>query len=518
MILLPTVVLSLLSYRLTIRSIEDWAQTVTNTALDAAHQVTEGLEGFYTYRLSSDVDVLAYDAAVYRAYLAGDREVAIEALSRLPIEDADSMAIYDASGRLWLAYPAESRLPATTHEFLPPIEQVRELPEEAIVASLPYERMEGDSGITLREKFLCAFPLVDGDTRRFQGVVVVSKDLPFSRVLDDRKRAVVESQKSQARDRAFVVLVTSGGILLLAMVPVSLWLSRRMTRSIAQLVAATREIGRGNLDYQMPELRTPEFAQVAQAFGTMTDELRLRTEELRRAEKSEVWREVAQKLAHELRNPLTPIRLSSQRLRRRYETDPDGVGEILMHTTEVIERQVTSLNRLLDEFSRLARLPEAAFAEVSLNDVVARTTELFAELAPSSDGQASVVLSVEVPDDLPLLRADEEQLARAMQNLVKNAVQAMAEGGSLRIAAAMEPDAPVPMMRIEIDDTGCGIAPEVRDRLFLPHVSTKRDGHGLGLAIVRKIVEDHAGSIQIEPNPAAQGTRVVMRLPAVPPA
>lgn len=502
MTLLPTLTLSLFAYWLTLRSIEQWAETVAKTTLDAAERVTAALEQSYTLPLTEDLEALVYNRALYRAFVEGNRDAVLDALQHLSLDEADAVALYNLHGERWVTHPADAELPHQTNEFLPSLDELRDPKEEVIISSVPVKSPTG--GLTLSEWFLCAYPLFDDETPTFRGVAVVAKHLPFSRVVSREREEIVFVQKRRARDRALTVLLMAGGCVIAVAFVVSHWLSRRLARPVEMLLEGTREIARGNLDYRVEEPPTPELAQLARAFNHMAGELRNQQNALRRMEKSQAWQEVAQKLAHELKNPLTPIQLSAQRLRRRYYTNREGFEELLNQCTEVIERQVNSLKTLLDEFSRLARLPEPNRISLPLKEVLERVLALFPEL----EGE-SVRVERDLPEDLPPLYADEEQIQRVFYNLIKNALEAMPQGGTLTLNAKQKEN----LLEISIDDTGTGIDSEVRERLFLPHVSTKREGHGLGLAIVRKIVEDHGGNISLEPHPSGVGTRAILLLP-----
>jgi nitrogen fixation/metabolism regulation signal transduction histidine kinase len=514
MTILPAALLILLAHQLTVRSIEQWADAVTERALRTSLQMADALEPFYALRLARDVEELAYDGALYDAVVSGDPEAAQRALSQRVLETAEAAALYDGKGRRWLSYPEEGQFPPTTATFLPPLAELERAPEQPITSSLP---LSGAPGVPAEEFLICAFPLLDEESGAFRGVVAVGKHLPFSRAAIREGEAhyrAVAAQKERAQRWVVAVLLLTGGALVVIAFAVSHWLSRRMTRPIATLLQGTREIGGGNLAYRMPEPAVQEFGELARAFNRMAEHLGQRTDELRRAEKAQVWQEVAQKLAHELRNPLTPIRLSAQRLRRRYTTNRDGFDELLRECTETIEREVTSLQQLLDEFSRLARLPEPDLRPLDVAALVRSTLALFEGLAaPAESDTAGITLVEQIADGLPPVAGDEAQLRRALQNVVKNALEAMPQGGALTVRAHSVEDGARDGVRVDIDDTGVGIAPDVRERLFLPHVSTKREGYGLGLAIVRKIVEDHGGDIVIAQNPGGQGTRVSLVLP-----
>jgi two-component system nitrogen regulation sensor histidine kinase NtrY len=235
---------------------------------------------------------------------------------------------------------------------------------------------------------------------------------------------------------------------------------------------------------------------------------------LLRVQRMEAWREVARRIAHEIKNPLTPIQLSAQRLRRRYAARLGGDGAVFDECTRTIIQQVDELKALVNEFSTFARMPAGAHTPQDLNRLVEETLVLFRE------GHREIAFAFEPEADLPELELDREGVKRALINLLDNAVAACAEMAR-RHPGAPEPgrvelrtahDTRVGVVRLEIADNGAGMAPEVKARLFEPYFSTKPDGTGLGLAIVSAIVADHDGFIRVRDN-LPRGSRFVMELP-----
>lgn len=227
--------------------------------------------------------------------------------------------------------------------------------------------------------------------------------------------------------------------------------------------------------------------------------------EIQKVQRVEAWREVARRIAHEIKNPLTPIRLSAQRLRRRYENVLDGDGAVLDKCTSTIIRQVDELKTLVDEFSNFARLPTAQLVADDLNEVVREALLLFKE------GHRKVEFDFAGQASLPPVELDREQIKRALFNLLDNAVASL--NGRGRIEVATRFDETFGMVHLEVADEGEGIAREDRDRVFEPYYSTKKDGTGLGLSIVGTIVADHQGYIRVRPN-QPRGTRFIIELPA----
>ncbi|MBI1951505.1 MAG: HAMP domain-containing protein [Acidobacteria bacterium] len=226
--------------------------------------------------------------------------------------------------------------------------------------------------------------------------------------------------------------------------------------------------------------------------------------DLMRAQKIAAWREVARRLAHEIKNPLTPIQLSAERIRKKYAERGGGLDEIVEEGTAAIVREVATLKNLVDEFTRFARLPAPNPVATSLQEVIAASLSLY------NDMHSQVTIRPICDPGLPPVLLDADQIKRVLVNLLDNAVEAMGGQGTVTVEARRDPSGAV---RLEVADDGPGIREEDRDRLFLPYFSTKKKGTGLGLAIVHRIVSDHHGRIRVEDN-RPRGARFVIELPA----
>ena len=246
--------------------------------------------------------------------------------------------------------------------------------------------------------------------------------------------------------------------------------------------------------------------------------------ELLRMEKMSAWQEVARRMAHEIKNPLTPIQLSAERVLKRYQqivraletstpesrqAELEKFGTLLAECIRVIIQEVDSLKRLVDEFSRFARLPEIRLEGVNVNRILENTLSLY-------DGRIQDVrVRKELDPDLPDLNLDPEQMKRVFINVFDNALEAMAKNpGTKLLHLRTSRDAQQRTVRIEISDTGLGFPEEYQDSMFLPYFSTRKGGTGLGLAIVRQIITDHRGSVRVEPN-APMGSKIIIDLPLV---
>jgi nitrogen fixation/metabolism regulation signal transduction histidine kinase len=231
--------------------------------------------------------------------------------------------------------------------------------------------------------------------------------------------------------------------------------------------------------------------------------------EVVRAQKASAWREVARRLAHEIKNPLTPIQLSAERIARNVSRLPSAtprVTTVIGECVETIVEEVSSLKHLVDEFVRFSRLPAVSRVPTSMRELVDRTMALY------EDRLNGTRVMLNVPDDLPPILMDSIQMKRVLVNVIDNALEALSEENTQELKISCELARDNTMARLTIADTGRGIAEDDRERLFTPYFSTRKNGTGLGLAISSRIVADHGGYIGVEPN-APRGTRFVIELP-----
>ena len=227
------------------------------------------------------------------------------------------------------------------------------------------------------------------------------------------------------------------------------------------------------------------------------------TTEVARAQKLEAWTEAAKRVAHEIKNPLTPIRLSAERMVKKLNASDPGAADAVREGAEVIIEEVDLLKTMVDQFSRFAKMPESHPTATDLSALAEKTLSLYRE---SKDG-VSLRLENELPR--PVYRLDGDQFQRVLVNLLDNALEASGSGGTVTLHLAERSGT----LQIQVTDTGSGIAPQDREKIFLPEFSTKSGGSGLGLAIVSRIVADHQGTIRWEEN-RPRGSRFVIEIPA----
>jgi nitrogen fixation/metabolism regulation signal transduction histidine kinase len=292
------------------------------------------------------------------------------------------------------------------------------------------------------------------------------------------------------------------GTLILALL-VGAGLARRISGPLRELSEGARAVSRGTLDATVPVRTRDEVGELAATFNTMTSDLATAREELVRAERVAAWREIAQRIAHEIKNPLTPIQMAIETLQRAQKKGADKFDALFGESAQTILDEVARLKHIVAEFSSFARMPQPQLAPVDLSELVDGALGLY------KGGETRLELAL--ARDLPPARADREQLTQVVINLVENARDALAGGsvdGAVRVATRRTGD----RLELEVADDGPGISDEARARLFTPYFTTKARGTGLGLAIVHRIVSDHGGEIRVG-GAVGQGAVFTISLP-----
>ena len=319
--------------------------------------------------------------------------------------------------------------------------------------------------------------------------------------------------------QAFAVLM---GLTAIIASGLGLSLARNVTQRLSQLATATRQVGLGDLSAHVTDTSGDEIGALAGAFNRMVGEVENSRARIEYLQRIGAWQEMARRLAHEIKNPLTPIQLAVQEIQQRCPDSDPAYRKLVDTTREIVEDEVGTLRRLVTEFSNFARLPQA---QLQLSDLCEflKSQQHRLEVVDDEDGAldssgnrlspvSNLNVQLELPQSPALAHLDAQMLGRAMQNLVQNAMQAVITGGRtdglVIIRLTREDDYWV----VDVDDNGPGIPPALRDSVFDPYVTTKSDGTGLGLAIAKKIVVEHGGKIAADSN-SLGGARLRLSLP-----
>jgi len=291
----------------------------------------------------------------------------------------------------------------------------------------------------------------------------------------------------------------------------SWWAAARVTRPVRKLAAGAQRVSAGDLSSHV-EVRGPaEMIQLAKSFNSMTDQLNEQRERLVQAERVAAWRELARRLAHELKNPLFPLQTTVQNMQRAKDMDAQQFEEVFRESTGILLSEIDNLKKIVSRFSDFSRMPQPELAAINLNDLARATAKLF-ESQFSAVGRPPITSELHLNPELPMIEADSTLLKRALENLVLNAMDAMPAGGVLMLRTTPQDGG----VHLEISDTGTGLTPEECGRLFTPYYTTKQHGTGLGLAIAQSVVSDHGGRISVE-SEAGVGTSFHIFLPMKPP-
>jgi two-component system, NtrC family, nitrogen regulation sensor histidine kinase NtrY len=306
---------------------------------------------------------------------------------------------------------------------------------------------------------------------------------------------------AQQQIRTTAYGVASGGMLLA--IVFSLWIAARVSRPIEEMARASEAVAAGNWDVTVQERGHDELTVLARSFNHMTAELAAQRERLVQTERVAAWRELARRLAHELKNPLFPLQLTVENLSRARQLSEPEFDEVFQESTRTLGMEIANLKKIIGRFSDFSKMPRPQLERIDAADLVERVRALYATACGEN-----VILQTHVADGPMPLDADPELLYRALSNLVLNAMDAMPNGGTVTISAKPAGSA----IELTVGDTGEGLTPEECERLFTPYYTTKEHGTGLGLAIVQSIVADHAGTIAVESH-AGSGAKFIISLP-----
>jgi two-component system, NtrC family, nitrogen regulation sensor histidine kinase NtrY len=321
-------------------------------------------------------------------------------------------------------------------------------------------------------------------------------------LIGSSRRPYVEVKR---RIQSAAMLVGGAGILLAILL--SSWAAARVTRPVEQLAAAVREVAAGNLHTEVEVISKDEVGDLAEAFNRMTRELLEQKERLIQTERVAAWRELARRLAHELKNPLFPLQLTVENLIRAHQQSPEIFEEIFRESSVTLLAEISNLKQIIYRFSEFSKMPQPQLQRVQMNDVVRGVARLFQAQLESRNG-AEIINRLDLEENLEPIAADPELLHRALSNLVLNAMDAMPQGGTLTLRTWQDLD----RVYIDVGDTGAGLTPEECERLFTPYYTSKQRGTGLGLAIVQSVISDHGGTINVRSQPG-HGTTFLIELP-----
>jgi signal transduction histidine kinase len=442
---------------------EDWLTSGENWALRGAFLRREELPQRVTLALVAVGTAAVGDRKVY---VVGGRELDREFLSTLVLPAGMRVLLYrNLEAGFTPSELIDAAGPAGNPGMLRPL-----------IERVQLERREGSrivgSGAGAESFHAVPLPGLDNSVL---GVLLIASS----------RRDLVELENSLVQTGA---TVAAAGILL--GMALSWWAAARVTRPVQRLAESAGRVAAGDWNATVDVSSGDEIGTLARAFNRMTGELVAQRERLVQAERVAAWRELARRLAHELKNPLFPLQITVENMLRARDRYPEQFDEVFREGAATLLAELAQLKQIVGRFSDFAKMPAPEIQAVEFNALVADTLKLFAgQLA-----QARVQAVTELDAAVRTVPVDPEQMTRVLRNLVLNAIDAMPEGGTLTVRTVAVPGG----VRLEIGDTGQGLTPEECARLFTPYYTTKTHGTGLGLAIVQSVVSDHGGRISVE--------------------
>jgi len=327
--------------------------------------------------------------------------------------------------------------------------------------------------------FLSAYALF----RNSDQEVLAYINLPYFAKQDDVKKEV---------STFFVALFNIYVVLILIAVLIALIISNRITQPLRLIQEKLSKVTLGGANEPINWKGQDEIGRLVDQYNRMLGELETSAALLAKSERESAWREMAKQVAHEIKNPLTPMKLSVQHLQRAYKDEHVDWEKKLNQFTQTLIQQIDALTNIADEFSNFAKMPKTKNAVIELSDIIQNAIDLFQEAGP-----VEISFVNRAADQGPLLiLADKEQLNQVLNNLIKNAIQAIPhpEEGKVDIRIFRRDD----MYIVEVKDNGSGIKPEEYDKIFFPNFTTKTGGMGLGLALVKNMIENVGGTVWFE--------------------
>jgi len=504
----PTVLIAFFSTRYFMRSVK----LVSNPAVEQSFTNSMNIARTLAARLEEDAGCTADRLADAFAGSAGpgplegpETRAATETRAALTqvLQDthADFAAVYAREGNVWklritepsaflrleheLGPEAIAAAPETTEAAAPTPSRVTFADQDVIASSVVRDNSLFVAGFALEQGFTANMRRTGDDVGRYHAVKLYVSVL-----------------------RRYIIIMTCVlvALLIVASAVVSRLLARRISHPITELAHATERIAKGDLEHRVRVNARDEIQSLVSDFNKMTEELLENKKNLIRAERIAAWRDFARRLAHEIKNPLTPIEIAIYRIKKRLdgkvaEADPQRDKQVIEESLDSILKEVAALKNIAQEFSAFAKLPEPKLESFNPNDTITSVLELYASTAQR------VKVRTDLAQDLPWVQADRDQLRSVVANLVKNAFEAMPEGGTLTVATSLAAGS----VRIEITDTGPGIPDEIKEKIFDPYFTTKSTGTGIGLALAYRILADHRAKIGFRTGET--GTTFVVDLP-----
>ncbi|MBN1898351.1 MAG: HAMP domain-containing protein [Spirochaetes bacterium] len=363
-------------------------------------------------------------------------------------------------------------------------------------------------------EYIAGFSPVHNELKNVIGVLAIAKMLPKD--FSSKANKIASSlqaykqielyKKPLVKGITTVTVITVGLFIILIAITASYFIAKGITEPIKVLLDGTRNIARGNLDFEIKYNAKDEIKLLINAFNQMTRDLKASKQALFHAQRIAAWRDIARKIAHEIKNPLTPIKLSAERLLKK--ADSKDFKKILNKSVKTISKEVDTLKTLVTEFSEFARMPHLKLSVENLNHIIIETLFMF-EAVPH------IEITTDLEKELPLLSLDKQKIKEVIVNIINNSITALEKQKEAHVNIKTWTKSNVfgRFIYLEVSDNGPGMDKQVMEKVFDPYFTTRKEGTGLGLSIVEKIVTEHHGKVRCESEPG-KGTKIIIELNA----
>ena len=489
--LIPSVLISIFSLFLFSFALEKYFDKKVTTVVNNSYELARNYVDEIRNKIQSDIILISFDTIKSKKFL-NDNPLEYKRFlnTQKLIRNVDEIHIIDINKKLLFTTLSDDQL------YLPPVDQALNL---VLDDDRPLKIINAPENIS------AAIMRLQNFENRFLYVIkYLDKDI--SKYLTESEEAInfyytVEEKSTGIKISFAIIYIIIVSVLLFVSISIAIRFSSRFFRSINNLISASTSIGQGNFDAKVPEVKTDkDLETLNKNFNLMIDRLKNQQEKLIINERHEAWGSLARKLAHEIKNPLTPIQLTIDRLKSKYsdqlkENDIENFKENL----KIINNQIKQIEKLVNEFSDFARMPKPIFRENNIVDIINDNINLLKEL----DNSIDIIFNKDT--NKILIESDKEQISRVFLNLIKNSIESINQKAQINSNfnknITIELNQDDSHIRVSIEDNGIGfgdLKENIKD-ILNPYFTTKKNGTGLGLSIVNKIVSDHNGKIDFMP-------------------
>ncbi len=488
--LIPSVLISIFSLFLFSFALEKYFDKKVTTVVNNSYELARSYVEEIRNKIQSDIVLIAFDINKSKKFLNDNQNEYRRFLdTQKLIRNVDEVHIIDINKKILFTTLKDDQL------YIPPVDRALNL---VLDDDRPLKIINAPENISAAIMRLQNF-----EDRFLYVVKYLDKDI--SRYLTESEEAInfyytVEEKSTGIKISFAIIYIIVVSVLLFVSISIAIRFSSRFFRSINNLILASTSIGQGNFNAKVPEVKTDkDLETLNKNFNLMIDRLKSQQEKLIINERHEAWGSLARKLAHEIKNPLTPIQLTIDRLKNKYSKQLENENENFKENLKIINNQIKQIEKLVNEFSDFARMPKPIFRGNNLVDIIHENINLLKELDNSID------IIFKKDSEKIHLESDKEQISRVFLNLIKNSIESINQkaqnNNDFNKKIAIELTEDDSHIKATIEDNGVGFSElknNIKDILD-PYFTTKKNGTGLGLSIVNKIINDHNGKIDFIP-------------------